>query len=394
VYPVDIVTSYIVCGAASLLAVPLLLRARAENADLQATLRIAALGFGLIGIGLGQLIFSDSPPSHAAMLIGAVGTNASGPVLALALAQLARARWLTPLFAATGIVVSTMALAIAHVAGDVWFGRIYAALGVMNALLLVSVVWNFLLQPRLWSERIAGVALLLYLASWVLRFVETLRYEGPPLAHLLYVPVYQQPLFGMLYAILPQLMSTLILNIINARLSSRLHTMATTDELTGLLARNAMREVADGLLARRAYSQQELAVLMLDLDHFKAINDKHGHAAGDAVLQHAAAALRAAVRADTWVGRQGGEEFVVLLRVANLETAHAVAERLRVTLAKTPCALAGTGPIAITASFGVALVAAGESFDAALKRADEALYRAKREGRNRVEVSFAEEQLA
>jgi diguanylate cyclase (GGDEF)-like protein len=394
VYPVDVITTYIVCGVGSLLAIPLLLRARAEDPDLQTALRLSVLGFALIGVSLGQLVFSPPQPGEVATFIAALGTAACTPILALALARLARASWLTPLYAITGIVMIVMVLAVSQMAGPMWFGRMVAALGFCGALLLLGSVWNFLVRPRAWSERAMVVALAVYLGSCALRLIETWRYEGPPLPHLLYVPEYQQPLFGLMYAVLSQLMSTLILNIINARLSSRLHTMATTDGLTGLLARGAMREVADSLLARRGHDGQQLAVVMLDLDHFKAINDKHGHAAGDAVLQHTAAVLRAAVRADTWVGRQGGEEFVVLLRVSNLEAAHAVAERLRAMLVKTPCVLAGTAPIAISASFGVALVAAGENFETALKRADEALYRAKREGRNRVEVSFAAEQLA
>jgi two-component system cell cycle response regulator len=134
----------------------------------------------------------------------------------------------------------------------------------------------------------------------------------------------------------------------------------------------------------------EAAVLMLDVDRFKAINDTHGHAAGDIALREVAERLKSHLRAADVVARYGGEEFMVVLAGAPAEYAGTVAERLLNTLAHDPIALGGI-LLRITASIGLALAPQGISAAVATAAADRALYRAKAGGRNRVELAVAED---
>ena len=175
------------------------------------------------------------------------------------------------------------------------------------------------------------------------------------------------------------------------RMNEELLVLATTDFLTGLPNR---REFMARLDDEQARIQRDVSgcatVLLLDLDHFKRINDELGHAAGDAVLRHLAALMRDSARKIDMLGRVGGEEFAILLPGTELEAAAVFAERLRLRIAATPLALDGRG-VTATASIGIAALNGADSGgDAALIRADQALYRAKRGGRNRVEVTGGE----
>jgi diguanylate cyclase (GGDEF)-like protein len=159
----------------------------------------------------------------------------------------------------------------------------------------------------------------------------------------------------------------------------KLRTLAMTDELTGLPNRRSAIDAAEGLLASGAQG----ALLILDIDHFKRINDVHGPAAGDAVLRAIAGALRRAAGAEVTLGRLGGEEFVVLVARGGLAAAQSLAERLREAVAGLDLSpwLASER---VTISVGATAVGPGDSLAEALGRADAALYRAKEEGRNRV----------
>jgi two-component system cell cycle response regulator len=162
--------------------------------------------------------------------------------------------------------------------------------------------------------------------------------------------------------------------------------MAVTDGLTGLRNRRYITRHLEGLL--RAGS---VALLMLDVDRFKAVNDTYGHAAGDQVLQDVALRMRQHLRAVDVVARFGGEEFVVAMAGADEDEAVQVAERLRESLLDTPVALEQQRSLAITASIGVAVSRAGDTLDDLTSAADAALYRAKANGRNRVEVAVPED---
>jgi diguanylate cyclase (GGDEF)-like protein len=158
---------------------------------------------------------------------------------------------------------------------------------------------------------------------------------------------------------------------------------ATHDALTGLYNRAYVTEVADHLCALDdRNSDSQLAALMVDLDHFKAVNDELGHAAGDAALRAAAAAVARVVRPGDVAVRFGGEEFLVLLSAVRGRTAIAVAERIRAAIARTRSV-----PAAVTASVGIAMRHPGEGFEDLVARADGALYRAKIGGRDRLDVA-------
>lgn len=165
----------------------------------------------------------------------------------------------------------------------------------------------------------------------------------------------------------------------------RAELMAMTDVLTGALNRRAFFEFGEKEFERALRYKTILAVVMIDLDHFKEINDRHGHAAGDQVLTGVVGALRSMIRNTDTLGRIGGEEFAALLPQADLQAASELAQRLKEAIAAMQIVSDGA-TIRVTASFGVAAVDVGkETLDGALKRADDALYRAKANGRNRIE---------
>lgn len=133
-----------------------------------------------------------------------------------------------------------------------------------------------------------------------------------------------------------------------------------------------------------------LSLILLDIDHFKHINDSYGHDRGDAVLTSVAKCVQDNVRASDLVFRYGGEEFIVLLSNTNASGAFHLAERIRRALEKMPCQPDGGVPLRVTASLGVATLAPNESREKLLKRADQAMYRAKHLGRNQVVLAEAE----
>ena len=164
--------------------------------------------------------------------------------------------------------------------------------------------------------------------------------------------------------------------------------LARTDVLTGLNNRRAFSELGVAVLNLLRRRGEPVAMIMLDIDHFKQINDSRGHAAGDAALQHLSRLLTQCQRESDICGRLGGEEFAILLPSAGLEDARMFAEKIRMRLAETPVMFEGE-MIAMTASFGavgVESASGGELIlEDMLRHADAALYRAKQGGRNRVE---------
>lgn len=164
----------------------------------------------------------------------------------------------------------------------------------------------------------------------------------------------------------------------------KIERLAMTDDLTGLANRRALLAAAKQAIAHIDSVALSPALLIVDLDHFKRVNDIYGHRAGDQALQAAAQALVRSTRGDVdLVGQLGGEEFVVLLAAADEETARRAAESARAAVAAMRVATPN-GEIAVTASIGYTPLVAGNSVSAALQRADEALYAAKRAGRNQI----------
>lgn len=168
---------------------------------------------------------------------------------------------------------------------------------------------------------------------------------------------------------------------------SKLKRMATVDQLTGLANRAHFLERAREEIRRAQRFGRHLALVMIDLDHFKQINDRHGHATGDETLRVFSELLRSVLRTVDLPGRLGGEEFGVVLPEADLDAAHQAIERLRQAVAARNVVTPGQAPVRFTLSAGVAAVQSGESIERLMARADAALYRAKASGRNRVEIA-------
>lgn len=166
----------------------------------------------------------------------------------------------------------------------------------------------------------------------------------------------------------------------------RLRDEATHDHLTGLWNRSAILEILHRELARAERQENTLAVIMVDLDHFKEINDKYGHLAGDAVLREAVRRMRSSMRVYDEIGRYGGEEFIAVNPGCDMTGAISVAERIRATVGQDTIDTFDA-PIPVTASLGVAINGEGSDADSLIRAADAALYRAKNAGRNRIEVA-------
>ena len=155
--------------------------------------------------------------------------------------------------------------------------------------------------------------------------------------------------------------------------------LARIDPLTGLSNRRELSALAETLLADARRSEQPVAVLMLDLDRFKMVNDTRGHECGDEVLRVVSARMRHALREGDLLGRWGGEEFVAVLPMATLAQAMLVGDRVRASISGSPIAMVSEDSVSISASVGCA-VAGRESLDEVLGRADQAMYLAKRSG--------------
>ena len=162
-----------------------------------------------------------------------------------------------------------------------------------------------------------------------------------------------------------------------------LRRLAMEDQLTGLYNRHVLMDVSTKRISQAHRHNLTLSVLMIDIDHFKAVNDEHGHSVGDAVLRQVAAIFKQQIRTEDVIARFGGEEFVIILDNCDLAKGAKKAELLRAALTGSP--IEG---LRVSASFGLAqLRDKDETFEQVLHRADEALYNAKNNGRNRVELA-------
>ena len=183
----------------------------------------------------------------------------------------------------------------------------------------------------------------------------------------------------------PQIVRTRASNILKLQAATRkLELLASTDSLTGAFNRRHFMEAANNEILRSERYGHPLSVLMLDIDHFKAVNDTHGHGIGDEALKETVHVIEKTLRNEDTLGRLGGEEFAVLLPETKVSQAVLLAERIRVAISEividTP-----TDPLSFTMSIGISQLSEGDSnIDDILKRADEGLYKAKEQGRNQV----------
>ena len=238
-------------------------------------------------------------------------------------------------------------------------------------------VWVTLFVFFFFSRSAALVHLALMAAGYALALVE----ESPT----------QDPLDGWIATVGTLLVTGFLFSVVRdrlARLISSLSDAAHRDPLTDLLNRRGFQEVFDSELERARRADQPLSLIVGDLDRFKRVNDAHGHAAGDAVLRRVADAIRGAKRGFDRSARVGGEEFAVLAPDCDEHGAYMLAERIRAAIHE---AFADQGDTALTISFGISTHPLhGQSADGLLRTADQALYAAKRLGRNRSVISSAE----
>ena len=238
-------------------------------------------------------------------------------------------------------------------------------------------------RGRGFAARFTAGVLLLQALVMLLRGVSTFWLDTADTHRFAPSPV--QAVYVATYSFSVLLVSVGVLLMASERLRSEFEYLAHHDSLTGVWTRRVLRDAAAQEFGRWQRYGHGFALLMLDVDHFKQINDQHGHAVGDRVLQQVVASLGHAMRTVDRLGRYGGEEFLVLLPETTLDEARLVAERMRQAVAERPAA---PGLPACTVSIGAAAVLPGDAgLDAVLSRADAALYEAKRLGRNRVELA-------
>jgi diguanylate cyclase (GGDEF)-like protein/PAS domain S-box-containing protein len=186
------------------------------------------------------------------------------------------------------------------------------------------------------------------------------------------------------YTLMELLSDTIGYLLFKKQSEEELERLARVDELTGLQNRRATLERLNELIEHSARFAHTLCVLLIDIDHFKSINDKWGHATGDLALTEFARFASRLGRKTDFCGRIGGEEFIFVLPGANLEASEEFGNNLRKRLADSPVSLGGEESITLSVSAGVAMLENGESVESLLARADEAMYKAKQTGRDRV----------
>ena len=192
---------------------------------------------------------------------------------------------------------------------------------------------------------------------------------------------------ALVYMVLALAFHAMLVSLVVGRLLAELSHKARHDVLTGLLNRRAMEDAIGEQMQRGRRTGETLSLLMLDIDHFKSINDRFGHPVGDLALQHVATILQANVREVDHLARIGGEEFLVLMPATSVDTAGPLAERLREQLAMHPLHWPG-GSVSLSVSIGIAQSAGPhEETSRLLVHVDAALYQAKAQGRNRVVAS-------
>jgi diguanylate cyclase (GGDEF)-like protein len=167
---------------------------------------------------------------------------------------------------------------------------------------------------------------------------------------------------------------------------SRMSDLAMVDELTGLKNRRSFFDAIESVIAASRRRGKPVALALLDLDHFKDVNDSLGHVAGDAVLREIAKRIEDTLRQEQIVGRIGGEEFAVLLPDTTPSQALVAIERVRRAIGDTPVVLSSGVAMEVTMSGGIAALPDGAPVNHAMQQADRAMYRAKKLGRNRIEV--------
>jgi diguanylate cyclase (GGDEF)-like protein len=381
---IDVYTCYAVAGAGSLAGLGLMSMIRTDQPRVSYALAL----FRWALLCLASLLCVQVAPLawRPEVLKLAIGLAAAGvTLLAWAFRQL-NGRRTNPLLGmlATALVAASLWASAACASDQAYVQSVGLAFSLISVGMTIDqglVTWQ--------SGKFRGSDLALMLAAcefatnWVILLVWAVVQPGPYPSHWLHTPAWLQPLTGLSFALLPLAVASVVFASINDRLTQQLRARALSDDLTGALSRRGLRELGERMVALQASQTTVLAVLMIDIDYFKDVNDRYGHAAGDEVLRHLTLVVREHLREDALLARYGGEEFTVLLPVRARAEAQAVAERLREAIELTPCE-ARTGGIRVTVSIGVSFHQPSTTLEDDLARADACLYDAKRSGRNRV----------
>lgn len=347
-------------------------------------LRHWAIGYLLLAAGLAATGLRDPEPSVPALLASNVLVGAAPAAIWLGVRAFLNKpspwRPLALLYAVMLAAMLVLSAVLPNMAARVAVGSVYA--GILSALCAVD-----LLRAAGWSPCSAmgttGSLFALHTVFYGVRLVMT--FSAGALPEVLEPTVVQTwtfleaPVVALAVGIAFIIMTT-------ERLQDGLRHLATYDALTGVLNRRAFFAMAEGNFTRLGPGDAPFSLLLLDVDHFKSINDHFGHQAGDAVLKAVSRAAQSVLRANDLFGRYGGEEFCALLPATTLHQAQTIAERLRTSLGALSVEHGGAA-ISITVSIGVAEGGPGtESLDTVVADADAALYKAKAGGRNQTVV--------
>ena len=380
----DVPTVYALTGLSCLAGAAILIWLRADHRESGPAMTLFSAGILALGVGFLAFALRDDFTGWLTPLVGYAGFGVSSVLIWLgsryllgmqggaALAGIALAAYLAMLFA---IREPSAPQGIARIVLNSLFVIGFMALAAFEA---QRSPWMKLLR----SVRMMRNLLVLFCVVVAVRMAAFLAQGIPVMADGTSGPGVLRSLFATLFGALPFAITVSVLSIVNSQLSARLGRMASTDDLTGLVSRRSLQESATRLLQRPA-GEGCIALLMIDVDRFKPINDRYGHGVGDQVLRHAANVLRQVLRPDSLIVRYGGDEFCALVPVPGEAAAFVVAERLRATMESSPYRLDGQR-IAITLSIGVSVHRQGKTLRQLLDEADRRAYRAKADGRNRV----------
>jgi diguanylate cyclase (GGDEF)-like protein len=258
------------------------------------------------------------------------------------------------------------------------------------AYLLMHSAW--IVQRHLGKEFGPRTARMCAVPLWLIGGLQVVRMAGIVIApeHVVSrmdAPIASNVVFTLSILVSALCINMLVLTMVTLRIVRRLDHLTRQDSMTGLLNRRAIEDALAHEVGRARRRDQRFALLALDVDHFKRINDTHGHPAGDAALVALAQTLREAARTGDLIARVGGEEFWILLPNTDTDGATALAERVRTAVAAQPY-LVGDQTIAVTVSVGVAVFEdTVETPQGLFKRADRALYAAKADGRDRCQLA-------
>lgn len=338
-------------------------------------------GLALLSLGYGSMLLRPVLPEVLSIVTANCAISAAHALLLSALGRLNRrpppaaALYLPPLATAVLVIVllpSMQARAIATC----------CILALQDALVLQAVHRERRDTPER-GRHILAAAIWLNLIITLLRIALAVGgdvryrsiYDNSPVLTVLYLAGFCSLLWiGFGYVLLAK-----------ERADDAIRLMAQKDHLTGCWNRIRIEQAGRSIMTRLQRDGRPASLLMLDIDHFKSINDLYGHASGDRVLQRFSAVVAGCLRADDLLGRWGGEEFIVLLPGCDGFAARRLAERIKRALEQTPL----VEGLQVTASLGISACLSTDHWEAWLDRADRALYRAKENGRNRIESELS-----